>query len=239
MEITEVRIKLTEKKDARLQAFCSITFDDCFVVRDLKIIQGADGPFVAMPSRKLMSHCPRCGCKNHLRASFCNQCGLHLQPKPVPRDAEGRARLYADIAHPINARCREMIQQRVIAEFENEKVRAQQPGYVSRYDEAYGDVVPPVDAGPDDDLEGPLSEPPTRTQVPKPHTRSTGPAKSKGQRFTPPGPHRPPPTTPTAERPPATAAPPSPPPSPPAPPPPKEFGAGIFDQEPPPAQDSP
>ena len=68
MEITEVRIKLMEDADDRLRAFCSITFDDCFVVRDLKIIDGINGPFVAMPSRKLTSHCPQCGSKNHLRA---------------------------------------------------------------------------------------------------------------------------------------------------------------------------
>ena len=60
MEITEVRIKLMEEPGERLQAFCSITFDDCFVVRDLKIIEGTNGPFVAMPSRKLTAHCPRC-----------------------------------------------------------------------------------------------------------------------------------------------------------------------------------
>ena len=39
MEITEVRIKLMEESGERLQAFCSITFDDCFVIRDLKIIE--------------------------------------------------------------------------------------------------------------------------------------------------------------------------------------------------------
>ena len=43
MEITEVRIKLMEDTDDRLQGFCSVTFDDCFVVRDLKIIEGV-GP---------------------------------------------------------------------------------------------------------------------------------------------------------------------------------------------------
>ena len=61
MEISEVRIKLMEKTDDRLRAFCSITFEQCFVIRDLKIIDGASGPFVAMPSRKLTVHCPRCG----------------------------------------------------------------------------------------------------------------------------------------------------------------------------------
>ena len=67
MEITEVRVKLMEEPGERLQAFCSITLDDAFVVRDLKIIEGATGPFVAMPSRKLTAHCTQCGCKNHLR----------------------------------------------------------------------------------------------------------------------------------------------------------------------------
>lgn len=135
MEITEVRVKLMDEPGERLQAFCSITFDDAFVVRDLKIIEGATGPFVAMPSRKLTAHCPQCGCKNHLRASHCNQCGARLKEHTAIKDEDGRAKLYADIAHPINSNCREMIQEKVIRAFEEEKVRAQQPGYVSRYDD--------------------------------------------------------------------------------------------------------
>ena len=50
MEITEVRIALRD--DDKLKAFASVTFDDCFVVRGLKIISGNGGMFVAMPSRK-------------------------------------------------------------------------------------------------------------------------------------------------------------------------------------------
>lgn len=135
MQITEVRIKLMDEPGERLKAFCSITFDDCFVVRDLKIIEGASGPFVAMPSRKLTAHCPSCRCKNHLRAAYCNQCGTRLKETQAIRDDEGRAKLYADIAHPINSSCREMIQQRVIRSFEEEKVRAKLPGYVPSYDD--------------------------------------------------------------------------------------------------------
>ena len=142
MEITEVRIKLMEEAGERLQAFCSITFDDCFVIRDLKIIEGSNGPFVAMPSRKLTAHCPQCGCKNHLRANYCNQCGLRLQEDRSIKDEEGRAKLYADIAHPINSACREMIQDRVIREFYEEQERAKLPGYVSRYDEFDFDEPP-------------------------------------------------------------------------------------------------
>jgi stage V sporulation protein G len=50
LEITEVRIALRD--DDKLKAFASMTFNDAFVVRGLKIIEGTNGMFVAMPSRK-------------------------------------------------------------------------------------------------------------------------------------------------------------------------------------------
>jgi stage V sporulation protein G len=50
MEITEVR--LTLRQEDRLKAFVSITFDNAFVVRGLKVIEGNGGLFVAMPSRR-------------------------------------------------------------------------------------------------------------------------------------------------------------------------------------------
>lgn len=50
MKITEIRISLRD--DNKLKAFASITIDNCFVIRGLKIIEGAKGVFVAMPSRK-------------------------------------------------------------------------------------------------------------------------------------------------------------------------------------------
>jgi stage V sporulation protein G len=50
MRITEVRVSLRD--DAKLKAFASITLDDCFVIRGLKIIEGKEGTFVAMPSRR-------------------------------------------------------------------------------------------------------------------------------------------------------------------------------------------
>lgn len=136
MRITEVRVKLMEDPDDRLQAFCSVTFDDAFVVRDLKIIAGATSPFVAMPSRKLTSHCGRCGCKNHMRAAYCNQCGTRQNYNGSSTNKEGRPKLYADIAHPINSACREMIQNAVVRAFEEEKKLAAQPDYVSRYDDS-------------------------------------------------------------------------------------------------------
>jgi stage V sporulation protein G len=139
--ITEVRIKLMEdnSENERLQAFCSVTFDDAFVVRDLKIIEGTKGSFVAMPSRKLTDRCTSCGCKNHLRARFCNQCGSKLDEDRATRDADGRVKLHADIAHPINSACREVIQTAVLKAFQMEKERSKQPGYVCTYDDYDGD----------------------------------------------------------------------------------------------------
>ncbi len=151
MKITEVRIKLMEDSSDRLRGFCSITFDDAFVIRDLKIIEGANGPFVAMPSRKLTGHCPNCGCKNHLRASYCNQCGMKLKQPHVERGSDQRAKLYADIAHPINSECREQIQTRVIAEYLNEIEEAKRPGYRSKYDDYFTDAGEDYDHDDDPD----------------------------------------------------------------------------------------
>jgi stage V sporulation protein G len=50
MEITDIRISL--RQEERLKAFVTVTFDACFVVRGVKIIDGPSGLFVAMPSRR-------------------------------------------------------------------------------------------------------------------------------------------------------------------------------------------
>ena len=215
MEITEVRIKLMEDSDDRLQAFCSITFDNCFVVRDLKIIEGTNGPFVAMPSRKLTSHCRSCGSKNHLRAQHCNNCGEKLRDDRASRDSDGRTKLYADIAHPINSECREMIQDRVIAAYNTELVQAQQPGYVSKYDDDYDD------AGPEDADQVTRVESADTLQGPHRVKREGASAMDSGAKRSEQEPKGRPP-----ERPATDASPKA---DPPEDPPASGFGAGIFD----------
>jgi stage V sporulation protein G len=173
VEITEVRIKLMEDhsgSNERLQAFCSITFDDMFVIRDLKIIEGAKGFFVAMPSRKLTDRCTHCGTKNHLRSRFCNQCGSRLDENRAIRDADGRAKLHADIAHPINSACREKIQGAVLASYADELERSKMPGYISRYDDLDGDFeTAPLEAGAPGAMAG--GEPPLRRGPLRGHTQ--------------------------------------------------------------------
>lgn len=139
VNITEVRIKLVSDLEDRLRAFCLITIDNEFVVRDLKIIEGPRGLFVAMPSRKITEKCSQCGFKNEVRARFCSNCG-----RPVTRQSSHggdhgtpgpQTRQFADIAHPINAECRDRIENAVLQAFNDERERAKQPGYVCQYDE--------------------------------------------------------------------------------------------------------
>ena len=145
MEISEVRVKLINNKDDRLKAFCSITMDNEFVIRDIKIIEGTNGYFVAMPSRKMSDHCDKCGGKNHLRAKYCNNCGAKLSEERIRKDFRGRMKLHADIAHPINAECRQKIQENVSNAFKEELEKSKQPGYKPvEFDEPEDDEIPEI-----------------------------------------------------------------------------------------------
>lgn len=83
MDITDIRIKKVTT-GGKLKAYVTVTFDDCFVVHNLKIITGQSGMFIAMPSRRTKS---------------------------------GE---YKDVAHPINSTFRQMIQKRILEEFEKD-----------------------------------------------------------------------------------------------------------------------
>jgi stage V sporulation protein G len=137
MQLTDIRIKLCDDQGNRLKAFCALTFDSTFVIRDVKLIDGNEGLFLAMPSRRLSDHCGRCGDKNHLRARYCNNCGGRLDENRCQRHQQagsgssGRLKLHADIAHPINANCRHEIERRVIGAYTDEVQRSRLPGYIA------------------------------------------------------------------------------------------------------------
>ncbi|MCX5649605.1 MAG: SpoVG family protein [Planctomycetota bacterium] len=126
MKVTNVTVKLSPHSSDRLKGFGTMTLDNEFVVRDLKIIEGTSGLFVAMPSRKLTDHCPKCRGKNHLRAKFCNDCGARLPERRVS-DEEAQGKLHADVAHPINTECRNRLQQIILEAYEEERKRAGEP----------------------------------------------------------------------------------------------------------------
>lgn len=51
MTITDVRVRKISS-EGKLKAYVTVTFDDCFVIHNVKVIEGKNGPFIVMPSRK-------------------------------------------------------------------------------------------------------------------------------------------------------------------------------------------
>lgn len=86
MEITEVRVHL--RNEDKLKAFATVTFDRCFVVRNMKVIDGGEGLILCMPSRKM---------------------------------PDGT---FKDVAHPISAEFRAVLEKKVFACYEEEKKKA-------------------------------------------------------------------------------------------------------------------
>ncbi len=147
MEITEVRVALHESHarppgppfakagagsagegragEKRLKAYATLTSDSCFVVRNIKIIEGKNGLFVAMPSRKPKVTCGKCAFKVEFGGRYCTQCGSALQ-RPVERTAElesPEAQAHRDIAHPITVEFRQYLQRTVLDTYEAERIK--------------------------------------------------------------------------------------------------------------------
>jgi len=133
MEITEVRVLLKDSPDKKLKAYATVTFDNVFVIRNIKVIEGLAGAFIAMPSRKVKHPCPKCGFKNELRSKYCNQCAQALpieintqsaqsaQNARSAQDAGASQAEHKDIAHPITQVFREHLQRKVLEAYEQEK----------------------------------------------------------------------------------------------------------------------
>ncbi len=122
MEITEIRVFLKEGQDKKLKAYTTVTFDNVFVIRNIKVIQGANGLFIAMPSRKLKSPCPKCSFKNEVGSKFCNQCGASLPfvDQPVSAaDLDSKSE-HRDIAHPVTQPFREYLQSKILDAYKKE-----------------------------------------------------------------------------------------------------------------------
>ncbi|NNN06020.1 MAG: septation protein SpoVG [Elusimicrobia bacterium] len=86
MEITEIRVHL--RGEDRLKAFVTVTFDACFVVRNMKVIDGGEGLILCMPSRKM---------------------------------PDGT---FKDVAHPISAEFRAILEREVFARYDEERRKA-------------------------------------------------------------------------------------------------------------------
>lgn len=91
-------------------AYCSVYLDDCFVIREVRVVGGASGLKVSMPDRKLSIRLP-CGHKNDFDNDFCCRCGAPKAPGVGP-DLDARRHL--DMCHPVTQECRRHINELVI-----------------------------------------------------------------------------------------------------------------------------
>ncbi|HDZ77500.1 MAG TPA: hypothetical protein ENH41_05405 [Candidatus Omnitrophica bacterium] len=121
MDITEVRVFVRNEEDKKLKAYAAVTFDNVFVVRNIKVIEGNNGLFIAMPSRRIKQSCPKCNFKNELRSKFCNHCGGQLPVSVTPTTDNDRQSEHKDIAHPITQEFRGQLQKKVLEAYEKEK----------------------------------------------------------------------------------------------------------------------
>lgn len=133
MDITEVKIFLKEGQDKKLKAYATLTFDNMFVVRNVKVIEGTKGLFVAMPSRKLKDPCPKCSFRNMVRSKYCNNCGSALpmteHKAPTAHVDGAKESEHKDIAHPITTECRDYIQKMVLEAYDKEKKSPYTPAH--------------------------------------------------------------------------------------------------------------
>ncbi|MEW5894275.1 MAG: septation protein SpoVG family protein [Candidatus Omnitrophota bacterium] len=120
MEVTEIRIFIKEGQDKKLKGYSTVTFDNSFVVRNIKIIQGTTGVFIAMPSRKLKKPCGRCSFKNEIGSKYCNQCGVELPPVSEEDLAHDAKTDHRDIAHPISQEFRDYLQSQILQAYQAE-----------------------------------------------------------------------------------------------------------------------
>lgn len=120
MEITDVEISVDRNKDSHVLAYCTLNIENMFVIRDIKILMGEAGPFVAMPSRKHKQPCWHCKEKVECTAKFCTCCGAP-GPHRLNKDPE---KFYHDVAHPITNECREQMERTILGAYETYKKTA-------------------------------------------------------------------------------------------------------------------
>ena len=120
MEITEIRVFPKEGQDKKLKAYTTITFDNVFVVRNIKVIQVLSSLFIAMPSRKIKHLCLKCHFKNEVGSKYCNHCGASIRSENQQVGFSDAKAEHRDIAHPITQQFREYLQTKILEAYEKE-----------------------------------------------------------------------------------------------------------------------
>lgn len=119
MEITDIKIFRQDSPNSKLRAFVSVVFDNVFVVRNIRIIEGLNKLFIAMPSKKIKQPCSKCGFKNELYSKFCNQCGTRIPISSQPPD-QG---INKDFVYPIRQYFRRHLEEKILEAYKQEKAK--------------------------------------------------------------------------------------------------------------------
>ena len=115
MQITNIQIHLIPENKNNLLGFAVIEFDHCFIIKDVKILNGSKGMFVGMPSKKICDRCPKCHSKNPLISRFCGNCAYSLGE--YRHDASSNPSVHADIAHPVTNEFRLYLEELILNEY--------------------------------------------------------------------------------------------------------------------------
>ena len=110
MNITDIQIKRCN--NGRLLAYVAVVFDNSFIVRGLRLVQG-DKIHLAMPDKKVKYKCENCNSLCDFDSKFCKYCG-----KPFTCNANGK---HLDICHPIEYGFRTYLEETVIKEYMKEE----------------------------------------------------------------------------------------------------------------------
>jgi len=118
-DITEVQIKIVAHP--LVLAYSRFTLLGAVTVADVKILAGLRGRYLAFPDRRVTEKCEECREPNHLRAAYCNTCGMALGGARTPApDAAGRLNYFADMIWPVSAQARRLIESVLFAAYDAE-----------------------------------------------------------------------------------------------------------------------
>jgi stage V sporulation protein G len=147
MEITDIQINLAYFQKSKIRAFCSVFFDNEFVVHEVKIIeeplsakaslrpdfrdrqtqaglsacsaQAVRRLHISMPNKKITMHCVKCAEKNPINANFCSKCGVKLTWYGIAREKNTHSEIYTDIVQVISGKLTRLIRKKILTAYQD------------------------------------------------------------------------------------------------------------------------
>lgn len=136
LSISEVGIMLINNPAKKtLRAFCTITIGEVLAIHDIKLIEGKNGLFVAMPQKEITYKCPNSSCagKPWVADKYCHLCGQNLAENRFERSPDGKTIVRADVCFPTSNDFRQSLTKTVVNAYNWELLLSLRPDYISAY----------------------------------------------------------------------------------------------------------